>query len=103
MKTIRIRPTEELTSIIDRLEKEKNSEIILEIPSGAQIFASLINFKLLKRWAGLLDKLVTISTEDETGAFLAQKRTFKKSTFTEPLPDVRLVIKMFPSRANWLL
>ncbi len=81
MKTISIHPTEELTSIIDRLEKEKSSEIILEIPSGAQIFASLINFKLLKRWAGLLDKLITISTEDETGIFLAQKVGFSIATF----------------------
>lgn len=81
MKTIHIHLTEELTSIIDRLEKEKSPEIILKIPSGAQIFTSLINFKLLKRWAGLLDKFITISTEDEIGALLAQKAGFSITTF----------------------
>jgi len=48
MKNIYLEPNEEIISIIDRLIQVEDEQVNLIVPSGAQIWQSSINLKLLK-------------------------------------------------------
>lgn len=73
MKTIYIDIDEELSSVIDRIRRNKDKENILVIPRGALLFRNIINLKLLKREADLLNKTILIVTPDPIGQRLAQR------------------------------
>lgn len=72
-QTIYLEPDEEITSIIDRLNKSEEINIVLVIPKGADIFQSIINLKLLKREVDNLGKNLIIITSDQVGRHLAEK------------------------------
>ncbi len=94
MKNIYIEQDEEIISVVDKLIESKNSSINLFIPSGAQIWQSSINLKLLKREVDNLEKEVNLIVSDDLGAETAEKIGFvvKKEadlpveTIEEPQP-----------------
>lgn len=76
MRTIYIEPNEEITSVIDRLNEAESNEINLVVPSGAQIWQSSINLKLLKREIDGLAKQIVLVTTDDLGKEMAEKIGF---------------------------
>ncbi len=76
MKNIYLEPNEEIVSVIDRLIQTEDEEIGLVVPSGAQIWQSSINLKLLKREADNLNKSVTFIVSDDLSAEMAERIGF---------------------------
>ncbi len=77
MKNIYLEPNEEIISIIDRLIQTEDEEINLVAPSGAQVWQSSINLKLLKREMDNSGKLVTFIVSDDLSAEMAERIGFK--------------------------
>ncbi|HSA08671.1 MAG TPA: hypothetical protein P5099_04855 [Candidatus Moranbacteria bacterium] len=64
---------EEISSVIDRLDKSITADNYFVVPGRAIFLQSIVNLKLLKREADKLGKKVTIITQDEIGSSMAQK------------------------------
>jgi len=73
IKIIYIEIDEELTSLIDRIKKARESEIVIVIPKRAVILQSVVNLKLLKNQAEKLAKSLSLVTTDKTGRNLASQ------------------------------
>ncbi len=73
MKTIYIDIDEEITSVIDRIRKITDREIILVIPQRALLSQSLVNLKLLKSQSDILSRKIIIVTADQLGKHLATR------------------------------
>lgn len=73
MKLVYLELEEEITSVIDKLQRTPQSEIFLVVPKKANLVQSIVNLKLLKKHAGMLGKEVTIVTADPVGLNLAQR------------------------------
>lgn len=73
MKTIYIDIDEEITSVIDRIRKITDREIILVIPQRALVLQSIVNLKLLREQANILGRKVIIVTADQLGKHLATR------------------------------
>jgi len=71
MKTIYIEIDEEITSVIDRIRKITDREIVLVIPQRALLLQSIVNLKLLKGQGDILGRRVIIVTADQLGRHLA--------------------------------
>ncbi|MBU1291890.1 hypothetical protein KKH07_00130 [Patescibacteria group bacterium] len=76
MKNIYLEPNEEIISVVDRLVQADDNEINLVVPTGAQIWQSSINLKLLKREANILNKAVTFIVTDDLSAEMAERTGF---------------------------
>ncbi|MAF20474.1 MAG: hypothetical protein CMI55_02205 [Parcubacteria group bacterium] len=76
MKNIYLEPDEEIVSVIDRLIQAEDEEINLIVPSGAQIWQSSINLKLLKREADSSKKQITLIISNDLGAKMAERIGF---------------------------
>ncbi len=76
MKTIYIEPNEEIISVVDRLIQTGSEQVDLVVPSGAQIWQSSINLKLLKREIDNLNKQVALIVSDDLGAEMAERVGF---------------------------
>ncbi len=68
-----IEPDDEITDVIDKLEKTKKEIAVLIIPKSAIILQSIINLKLLKRRADDLGKRLAVVTDSGRGRKLAEK------------------------------
>lgn len=64
---------EEISSVIDRLNKSMATENYFVVPKRALFLQSIVNMKLLKREAEKIGKHVTIITQDEVGASMAER------------------------------
>ena len=64
---------EEISSVIDRLNKSMATENYFVVPKRAIFLQSIVNLKLLKREADKIGKQVTIITQDEIGASMAER------------------------------
>lgn len=73
MKAIYFETDEEVTSVIDRLQKVKDSEVALIFPRRSVVVRSIVNLKLIKRQAEIFGKKITIVTADEIGFNLAKR------------------------------
>ena len=90
MKNIYLEQDEEIISVIDKLINSKGNNINLFIPSGAQIWQSSINLKLLKREADNLEKEVNLIVSDDLGAEMAEKIGFSvKKEADFPVETIR--------------
>jgi len=76
MKNIYLEPNEEIISVVDRLVQTDDNDVSLVVPTGAQIWHSSINLKLLKREADSLKKAVTFIVSDDLGAEMAERIGF---------------------------
>ncbi len=72
-KSIYLDSDDEITTVIDKLDRASVAEINLVIPRGAVVLRSIINLQLLKKAVLRQNKRVTIITKDENGQILAQK------------------------------
>ena len=64
---------EEISSVIDRLDKSVTTENYFVVPGRAIFLQSIVNLKLLKREADKLNKKVILVTQDEIGISMAEK------------------------------
>ncbi len=72
-QTFYIDAEDEISSVIDKLNKAVSSENYFVVPKRAIFLQSIVNLKLLKREADKLGKHVVIVTQDEIGASMAQR------------------------------
>ncbi len=100
-KAIYLEVDEEITSVVDRIRKVKEKEVVLIIPKRAVVLTSVVNLKLLKRQAKLLEKEVSIVTTDRIGKNLAAQVGFPvyqklegKSINTEAIPRTKVPIEI---------
>jgi len=90
---IYLEPDEEITSIIDKL-KVLNPEIktvSLVVPKGAALIQSVVNLKLLKRQGEVLEKDLSIVTQDRIGRNLASQAgftVFDNINSTNPIAEI---------------
>lgn len=104
MKNIYLEQDEEIISVVDKIIQSKEDSINLFIPSGAQIWQSSINLKLLKREVDNLNKSLNLVVSDDLGVEMAEKigfavkkesdfpvETIKEETETENLPEEEFV------------
>lgn len=66
-----LEPDEEITSVIDKLKGLSGDKVALVLPKRAQLAASVVNLKLLKREAARLKKSISLVTQDKVGTSLA--------------------------------
>ncbi len=67
---------EEVTSILERIKKHEEKELLLIIPAQAKLFQSQIHLKLLYKEAIVLEKVLTIASSNEAGLTLAANTGF---------------------------
>ncbi|KKP95022.1 MAG: hypothetical protein UR99_C0033G0001 [Candidatus Moranbacteria bacterium GW2011_GWD2_36_12] len=64
---------EEISSVIDRLNKSMAGDNYFVVPKRALFLQSIVNLKLLKREADKVEKKVFIVTQDEIGSSMAER------------------------------
>ncbi len=64
---------DEITALLDAIDAQDASDVLLVVPRGALLFRDFLNLKLLKRECEKLHKNLTISTEDVSGIAFAKK------------------------------
>ncbi|HLC39028.1 MAG TPA: hypothetical protein VJJ80_02840 [Patescibacteria group bacterium] len=72
-KVLYLEPDEEITSVIDRMEKISSNTVALVLPRNAVVAQSLVNLKLLKKEAARLNKKIALITTDRVGINLAEQ------------------------------
>lgn len=79
---------EEVTSILERIKKHEEKELLLIVPPQAKLFQSQIHLKLLYKEAIALEKVLTIASSNEAGLTLAANTGFpteiRKEAATKP-------------------
>jgi len=70
---IYLEPSEEITSLIDRLRTVPGSSVAFVIPRGATIAQSIVNLKLLKKSAGEMQKEISLVATDRISRNLASQ------------------------------
>lgn len=91
--SIYINLEDDVSKIVQRIHREKNSQMVLVCPKRSLLFADSINLRLLKKQVDLLGKVVFILTMDERGQMYAQEAGFSlkflpKSSKGSGLSDV---------------
>lgn len=71
MQIFYLETNEEVTSIIDRIQKSAETDIALVVPKGALLAQSIVNLKLVKRESDKTAKNIVIVTTDKIGRNLA--------------------------------
>ncbi|EKE19449.1 MAG: hypothetical protein ACD_9C00013G0001, partial [uncultured bacterium] len=72
-QTFYIDADEEISSVIDRLNKSVSADNYFVVPKRAIFLQSIVNLKLLKREAEKTGKRLIIVTQDEIGASMAER------------------------------
>lgn len=72
-QTFYIDPEEEISSVVDRLNKSMSADNYFVIPKRAIFLQSIVNLKLLKREADKVGKRAIVVTQDEVGASMAER------------------------------
>ncbi|MFA4996021.1 MAG: hypothetical protein WC536_02680 [Patescibacteria group bacterium] len=70
---IYLEPSEEITSVIDRLRTVSGNSVAFVIPRGATIAQSIVNLKLLKRSAAEMQKEISLVATDRISRNLASQ------------------------------
>lgn len=68
-----LEPDEEITSVIDKLQKSNSDSVGLVIPRDSGLIHSAINLKLLKKKADSLNKDIALVTADKIGKNIASQ------------------------------
>lgn len=85
-QTIHLSKGDDIAAVIDEINQADTPGIVLVIPQNAEILSSVVNLKLLKREADILNKHLIISTDDKAGRHLVQRAGIElwKSVPAEP-------------------
>lgn len=70
-KPIYLEPSEEITSVIDKIKSAEGSGVAIVPAKNSTLFQSLVNLKLLAKEAKRLNKNVAVITSDKVGQRLA--------------------------------
>lgn len=71
MQPIYLEPSEEITSVIDKLSATTDRKVAVVVPKNSTLFQSLVNIKLLQKEAKRLDKEVVLIANSKIGERLA--------------------------------
>lgn len=74
---------DEITTLLDAIDAQKGSEVLVVVPEGAMLFRDSLNLKLLKRECEKLGKSLMISTQDVGGIAMAKKAGITVETPSE--------------------
>jgi hypothetical protein len=72
-QTIHLDKNDDIAAVIDKISQADTPEVILAIPQDAEVLSSVVNLKLLKREADILNKHLVILTDDKAGRHLVQR------------------------------
>lgn len=72
-RTIYLEYDEEILSVLQKIKKAGDDEVIVVAPKGARILRSLTTLRLLKEQSERLNKALTFTTADEKGRILARR------------------------------
>ena len=77
-EVVYLEPDEEITSVIDKLKalSADQKTVSLVIPKGSAILQSVVNLKLLKKESEVLEKDLSVVTQDRIGRNLASQAGF---------------------------
>jgi len=84
-QTFYIDVDEEISSVIDRLNKSMSSDNYFVVPKRALFLQSIVNLKILKREADKISKRVIIVTQDEIAISMAERSGIEACTSLEGL------------------
>lgn len=79
---------EEISSVIDRLNKSMSADNFFVIPDGAIFLQSVVNLKLLKREADKTGKHIVIVTQEKMGISMAQRAGLETCRTLEEIKPV---------------
>ncbi|MBU2564151.1 hypothetical protein KKA23_01005 [Patescibacteria group bacterium] len=82
MENFHLEKEETLFSIVDRVKRSRDKDIVLNVPAGLTVLKSIVNLKILKEEALSLEKNISISTND---SFI---KNFIKRAGIELLEDI---------------
>lgn len=80
---ISIKADDQITAILDAVEKSRADRIELSVPVGADLFHDILNLRILKHELEHHAKRLTIVTEDSEGATLAKRVGFSVASPAE--------------------
>jgi hypothetical protein len=80
MQPIYIEPSDEITTVIERMKEASDLQIALVVPRGAILLQSIVNLKLAKKAASDSGKELNIITTDKIGRNLATQLGIKVYT-----------------------
>ncbi|MEX1051888.1 MAG: hypothetical protein WEC83_00680, partial [Patescibacteria group bacterium] len=85
-KPIYLEPSEEITSVIDKIAQTPDKEIALVLAKNSALFQSLVNLKLLAKEAKRLGKNVAFVSTNKIGQRLAKQVGIATYTTIASLP-----------------
>ena len=92
MKLVYLELEEEITSVIDKVQRISDNEVTLVVPKGANLIQSIVNLKLLRKHAGMQGKDITIVTGDPVGVNLAKRAGLRAKQRVEPSDGEEAVV-----------
>jgi len=92
MKNFYLEPEEELFSIIDKIKRTREDDVVLVVPSGLSTLRSIINLRILKEEAISSGKNISVITSDPLIKKLAQQSGLRVSE-KEPTEKNKYEIK----------
>jgi len=75
-KVLYVEIDDEITSLIDRLKKLSQAEVLIVVPDRANLIQSIVNLKILNKEARKLNKNISLVTTDKKGRNLASSIGF---------------------------
>lgn len=75
---------DDITKIVQRVKREKATQLVLVCPKRCFLFNDSINLRLLKKQTDFLGKDVSILTMDELGQMYAKEAGFQLKSFPKP-------------------
>jgi len=97
---IYLEPSEEITSVIDRLRAVSSGSVAFVIPRGATIAQSIVNLKLLKRSAAEMQKEISLVATDRISRNLASQIGLTVYSKVSEAQKAKLVLDHSEMRRN---
>jgi len=86
-QVIRLEVDDDITTVRAKLETAEAPRVVLVVPPGCQAFDSLLDFKLLQRYAESLTLEVALVTKSTRLRVLARQVGFPHFHFRQPGPE----------------
>ncbi len=86
---------EEISSVVDRLNKSMSKENYFVVPKRALFLQSIVNLKILKRESEKLNKHIVIVTQDELGSSMASRSGIEVRSAVEDFEEINETVEDF--------